>query len=80
MWRHLCLCSVVAEDVCVVFESAEDERGWIDVHTPQGKVSLCCWYRSPDSGVDNILRFEEEAAGCRHGDERAVRSADQDEV
>ena len=40
--------------------SITHERIWILIHTDDGPMLLCCWYRPPKEPVNGIATFQEE--------------------
>ena len=40
--------------------STTRERTWILIHTDEGPILLCCWYRPPREPLDGITSFQKE--------------------
>ena len=49
----------------VVLVSQEFERCWFLVHTDDGPILFCCWYRPPGERMEGIRSFEKELRELR---------------
>ena len=55
----------VADRVVPILSSAKSERIWAAVHTDQGQVAVCAWYRPPGSGCASVESLVAEIAEVR---------------
>ena len=41
------------------------ERCWVSVHTIEGPVLVCCWYRPPGEDMEGLIEFQKELSRLR---------------
>ena len=55
----------VSARMTLIHVSETFERCWVLVHTDEGPILMCCWYRPPGETIEGLHAFEEEMKELR---------------